>query len=79
MEDIDHLKNKLSGQMSRLISRSNASNLIDYAVNHTQQVNSLFDEYAEKMSTFGNSSDEVEWNILTANEFVSSIQQTTGR
>ena len=41
-------------------------------------INKAFDEYTQKMSHYVNTTDEVEWNELTANEFVTSIQTTIG-
>ena len=41
-------------------------------------INKDFDEYRQKISHYANTTDEVEWNELTANEFVISIQTTIG-
>ena len=41
-------------------------------------IKTVFDEYGNKMSQHGNTTDEIEWNELTANEFVTSIQTTIG-
>ena len=41
-------------------------------------INAIFDEYANKLLEYENITEEVEWNELTASEFVTSIQTTIG-
>ena len=41
-------------------------------------INAIFEEYANKLLEYENITDEVEWNELTASEFVTSIQTTIG-
>ena len=38
----------------------------------------MFDEYADKMLEYVDIADEIDWNELTASEFVTSIQTTIG-
>ena len=39
----------------------------------------MFDEYANKMLEYVDIADEIDWNELTASEFVTSIQTTIGK
>ena len=41
-------------------------------------INAIFEEYANKLLEYENITEEVEWNELTASEFVTSIQTTIG-
>ena len=41
-------------------------------------INAIFKEYANKLLEYENITEEVEWNELTASEFVTSIQTTIG-
>ena len=38
----------------------------------------IFEDYAKKLFENANITDEIEWNELTASEFVTSIQTTIG-
>ena len=46
--------------------------------NNGDGINAIFEEYANKLLEYENITEEVEWNELTASEFVTSIQTTIG-
>ena len=79
MSDIKQLKKNITqsiSKMKRLSEKFPSENGSHVVTNlHTKE---MFDDYASKMLEYGNITDEVEWNELTANEFVTSIQTTIG-
>ena len=50
----------------------------NYQNNTGDGINAIFEEYANKLLEYENITEEVEWNELTASEFVTSIQTTIG-
>ena len=71
MSDIKYLKKNITESISKMKKQSAM-----FPLNlHTKE---MFEDYASKMLQYGNITDEVEWNELTANEFVTSIQTTIG-
>ena len=70
------LRSNVTDQMLS-IKISNLNNTFSFNKNNSF-INKTFDEYGKKMSQYVNTTDEVEWNELTANEFVISIQTTIG-
>ena len=67
--DIKRLNDIMLTSLNKLSSGNRTFNL---------EMKAKFDVYGRKMSKYGNITDEVEWNLLTANEFVTSIQTTIG-
>ena len=76
--DIIELRNNLNKSML-LISTSSIAASVGRV--NTTSTKTRFATYAEKMKQYAiNETDEIiEWNLLTAKEFVSSIQATTGK
>ena len=79
MSDIKGLKKNITesiSKMKRLSAKFPSENGSHAITNlHTKE---MFEDYASKLLQYGNITDEVEWNELTANEFVTSIQTTIG-
>ena len=71
--DIQKLRHNLTDAMSLKLRKLSSTNGIDFL-----EVKPLFDEYERKVSEYGNITEEVEWNELTASEYVASIQTTIG-
>ena len=79
MAEIKELKENITDTLTRLkwqYTTSSSESKIN--VTSKLQTKKMFDDYAHKMLQYQNITDEVEWNELTANEFVTSIQTTIG-
>ena len=71
--DIKELRKNLMSSLSMVNTSSGISQ------NNTGDgINAIFEEYANKLLEYENITEEVEWNELTASEFVTSIQTTIG-
>ena len=76
LSEAKELRSNITDQMLS-INMSNLNNTSGFEKSNSF-INKAFDEYGEKMSHYVNTTDEVEWNELTSNEFVISIQTTIG-
>ena len=78
MADITRLKKNLTDSLSHLKS----TKMIPPEEGETRKnlgMKVMFDEYANKMLEYVDIADEIDWNELTASEFVTSIQTTIGK
>ena len=73
--DIKELKKNLMSSLSMVNTSAGTSQNIN---NNGDGINAIFEEYANKLLEYENITEEVEWNELTASEFVTSIQTTIG-
>ena len=64
--------------MDRIAAQGSISGNV--APNAEPKINTkiIFEDYAKKLFENANITDEIEWNELTASEFVTSIQTTIG-
>ena len=64
--------------MDRIAAQGSISGNV--APNTEPKINTkiIFEDYAKKLFENANITDEIEWNELTASEFVTSIQTTIG-
>ena len=75
--DIKRLSSNITGLMSSFRMSSNFNNTLGVEKD-ISSMKMTFDKYGKKMSQYGNTADEIEWNEVTANEFVTSIRTTIG-
>ena len=61
-----------------MVNTSSPKNTSKNNENNGDAINAIFEEYANKLLEYENITEEVEWNELTASEFVTSIQTTIG-
>ena len=73
--DIKELRKNL---MSSLSMVNTSAGISQNNENNGDGINAIFEEYANKLLEYENITEEVEWNELTASEFVTSIQTTIG-
>ena len=64
--------------MSSLSMVNTSAGISQNNENNGDGINAIFEEYANKLLEYENITEEVEWNELTASEFVTSIQTTIG-
>ena len=75
--DIKELRKNLMSSLS-MVNTSYTAGTSQNNTNSGDGINAIFEEYANKLLEYENITEEVEWNELTASEFVTSIQTTIG-
>ena len=77
-ETIKQLRNNLTDSLDRIAAQSSISGNVAPNVEPKMDTKIIFEDYAKKLFENANITDEIEWNELTASEFVTSIQTTIG-
>ena len=72
------MKKNLTDSLDWILAKNNIPGNLTYNVEPKLNTKSIFEEYAKKLFEEVNITDEIEWNELTASEFVTSIQTTIG-
>ena len=77
-ETIEQLRKNLTDSLDRIAAQSSITG--NMAPNAEPKTNTkiIFEDYAQKLFENANITEEIEWNELTASEFVTSIQTTIG-
>ena len=77
-ETIKQLRKNLTDSLDRIAAQSRTSGNVAPDVEPKMDTKIIFEDYAKKLFENANITDEIEWNELTASEFVTSIQTTIG-
>ena len=77
-ETIEQLRKNLTNSLDRIAAQSSITGNMDPNAQPKTETKIIFEDYAKKLFENANITDEIEWNELTASEFVTSIQTTIG-